>query len=800
MINSKQIIGGVAGTILGLAGLGYYWLVRRPLPPTQGRFVLRGLQDRVEIIRDRWGVPHIHARNIHDAIFAQGFAHAQDRLWQMDFQRRLADGRLSEVLGAQTIEIDRWMRVLGLGRVGRQHAQLSDPEIQGYMQAYADGVNARIAQGRLPLEFQLLGYTPEPWRASDPLAWFKVINFGLSVNWELELLRSQLIYRLGAALAAELEPDSDHWPHCLPPEVEAERLGLSALQRADAWRRYMGPTGHQGIGSNNWVVAGWRTASGKPLLANDMHILMNTPCIWYENHLRDDQFSLTGISLAGVPGVVSGHNGRVAWGFTNGCGDVQDLYIEQLRETPAGGVEAAYRDQWTPAEVRQEVIHVKGQAQPVVERVIVTRHGPIINALTPTEAEHPLALRWTSYEMSQTARGFFRMNRAQNCAEYHAALEDFSELVLNAVYADVEGNIGYTFAGRLPIRARGDGSVPVPGWSGEYEWEGWIPFEAWPHTMNPPQGYIATANNRVVSRAYPYHLSGDYLLGDRALRIGEMIQAKTQLTLEDMQHMQYDVVSPTARAILPFWVQVTSDDAEVQAAQALLRHWDGNLQADSAPAAIYAICLRQLLRLLLQERLGALTERYLGKGPLPQMMEFSYFGQRALAWIQLILPQPDNHWFNLGGGEQRDDVLRLAWRAALDHLKVAQGPDMARWSWGADHRLMASHVFGEMPLLDRLLSHGPYPVGGDETTVNAAWSTPYGERKVSVGAPFRFVADLGNLDACRGVMLPGNSGLIGSPHYSDQVEDWLQGRYHPMLFAPADVAAGAVSHLELTPA
>ncbi len=801
MNQTQKIAGSVAGTLAGLAGLAYYWLLRRPLPQTQGDLSLPGLTGPVEIFRDRWGVPHIYARTTRDAVFAQGFVHAQDRLWQMDFQRRVAYGRLSEVLGEQTLPVDRWLRVLGLGRSAQAHTALYDDEIQELMAAYGAGVNARMAQGRWPLEFQLLNYTPEPWQPADAIAWFKVINFSLSVNWEMELMRAQLIQRLGAALAAELEPVDERWPRIIPAEVDWSKIGVSALDSADSFRHWLGPTGQQGVGSNNWAVAGSRTASGLPLLANDMHIVLHTPALFYENHLVAADLSATGISLAGVPGIVAGHNERVAWGFTNGFADVQDLFVEHLRETADGGVEVEFRGEWRAAEVRLERIKVRGRTEPEIERVIVTQHGPIINALVPHEMEEPLALRWSSYEPSHVARGSFQMLRARTAQEFHAAMEDFSELVLNAVYADVDGNIGYTLAGRVPVRAQGDGSVPVPGWTGEYEWLGWIPFAHRPHWLNPARGYIATANNRVVGPEYPYHLSVDFLIGDRALRIGELIEAGSNLTAADIQRMHYDVLSPTARAIRPYLAAIISHDPELQAAARLLAEWDGTLSAESPAAALYEACVRHLLYSLLHPKLGPFCERVMGKGPMPQFVEFSFFGQHALVWLQNKLADPHYHWFDLGQGQTRDDVLRLALRAAVDQLKARQGPVIRRWTWGAQHQVVAAHVFGEVKVLDRWLSHGPYPVGGDETTVGAAWGNPHSaERHVSVSAPFRFVADLSNLNRCWGVLLPGNSGLRGSPHYSDQVQAWLEGVYHPMLFAREDVEAGAVNCLRLLPA
>jgi penicillin amidase len=809
MTKRWSTISATLGAVAGLLGAGYYWLLRRPLARTRGTLQLTGLQNKVEIIRDRWGVPHIYAENSHDLAFAQGFVHAQDRLWQMDFQRRLVAGRLSEVMGEQTVPVDRWIRILGMRRVVEQEVALIDADIRADVEAYAAGVNARIAQSRLPVEFTLLRYKPEPWTVADSLSWNKMMSWTLSVNWETEILRAQLIARLGPERAAELEPDYfDRWPRIVPPGVDYSVIGSAALERAKASRPFTGPPACAGLGSNNWVLASSRTAIGAPLLANDMHLPLGLPCIWYENHLVCNDLNVTGITLPGIPWVVSGHNGHVAWGFTNGFPDVQDLYMERLRHIDGGGVQYEYLGEWLDAEVIGEEIRVKG-GETVIEKVVITHHGPIINALAPdligsgsTEPTdvQPLALRWTSLEPDTMTQALYGMNRARNCIEFREALRHWAAPIQNMVYADTKGNIAYSFPGKVPVRARGDGQVPVPGWTGEYEWTGYIPFEELPHLYNPPSGYVATANNRVVGDDYPHYIGREYTMGDRAQRIVELIDAQDQVDAAYVQRMQFDLVSPSARVVTGYLGRLEVDDAELTPVVEMMRDWDGELAANSPAAAVYQVFMRRLIILALSDKLGDLTIRYAGKGPTPVLAEGSMFGARAWEWVQKTLTEPDSHWFDLGNGETRDDVMRLALRETVDFLKAELGPEISYWGWGKLHTLTYAHVLGRVKPLDKLFNRGPYPLGGDGTTV---WSTATSRYDLScedvIGPPFRFIADLGDLRNSLGLLAPGQSGQPGSKHYDDQVQAWFTGEYHPMLYAREDVEREAETRLQLVP-
>ncbi len=822
-------------------------------PKLQGNLHLEGLRASVEVIRDRWGVPHIYARDVHDLLFAQGFVHAQDRLWQMDFQRRVVAGQLAEVLGPAALPSDRGMRILGLRRVAEVEVGLLNTDARAEMEAYTIGINTYIAHQPLPVEFMLLRYRPEQWTLVDSLSWAKMMSWGLSANWEAELLRAALIERLGPALAAELEPPPPaHWPTVMPrqdtPDRHAERSDSSSsvaatVQRSISSRESPGsaakdldcadgdsadlPPSGSAPGSNNWVVAGWRSATGMPLLANDMHLAISAPAIWYENHLICPDLNVTGVTFPGIPYVVAGHNGRVAWGFTNGYPDVQDLYMERLRRMDDGHVQYRYRDAWLDAEVRNEVIRVKG-SEPLTEEVIVTRHGPIINALAPGLAaaltptlsplqtgdhdatdttaalRYPLALRWTALEPDTNIHALRAMNRARSCAEFGEALRAWASPVQNTVYADTQGDIAYSYPGRVPIRAQGEGRVPAPGWDGEHEWLGYVPFDELPHQFNPASGAIASANNRVADASFPHFLSCDFGMGDRAERIVGLLNSRSQVDLAFFRQMQLDQVSSTMRTVAGALGQLRIDDAKLAQVVTLVRRWNGRLSADSPAATVCEIFGRLMMKTILERKLGDLTERALGRGPTPALKEASVFSERTWEWLLHILTLPHSDWFDLGHGERRDDVMLIALRRTTaylhDRLGPAQPPYFEAWAWGRLHTITFGHLAGRVPALSRHFNRGPYPLGGDGNTLWATGNglTPAASASV-VGPPFRFIADLGDLDHCLGLLAPGNSGRPASPHYDDQIDAWFAGDYHPMLYARQDVEREAAAKLLLQP-
>ncbi len=805
---SKRVgsIAAILGAFSGLAGLGYYWLFQRPLPKAKGRLALAGLEAPVDILRDRWGVPHIYAQSSGDLFFAQGFVHAQERLWQMDFHRRLVAGRLSEILGAVSLPLDRWMRTLGLQRAAAAQQNTVDALSRQVLESYAAGVNTQIQsasrKSSLPVEFLLLHYQPEPWTVLDSLGWAKMMAWNLSVNWETEILRARLIARLGPEKAAELEPlDFEQGPRVIPPGIDYSCIrGEATLRRTAEVQKFTGPTARNGLGSNNWVISPALSETGMPLLANDMHLGLTAPAIWFENHLAGGGFNVSGVSFPGVPGIIAGHNEHVAWGFTNGFPDVQDLYVERLRRTETGRVQYLYQGQWEEAQVIHERIRVKGGPE-VTEEVILTRHGPIINSLAPDFTEAPLALRWTALEPDTMVRALVEMNRAGDCLEFREALRHWAVPIQNTVYADTQGNIGYSFPGKVPIRKKGDGRVPIPGWTDEYEWVGYIPYEELPHLINPPQGYIVTANNRVVGDDYPYFLGYDHVSSNRARRITEMIAEKEKISPADIRRMQVDQVSPAARGIVAALQDLHTDDPHLATVLRRLQAWDGVLSPQSMEAAVYEIFVPRLIRSLLDRPLGdELAACYAGKGVTPGLSELSLLGERSREWLHKILAEPGCPWFDLGDGCTREEILLDVLQESIDVLKRQLGEAPDGWAWGRLHRLTFNHPLGSVKPLNRLFNRGPYPIGGDFDTVWASGSSLYDINSHQIiGPPFRFIADLSDWNRSLGIVVPGQSGHPGSRHYADNIQPWFRGEYHPMLFDRAEVEKNTVARLVLEP-
>jgi len=794
-------------------------LGRRRAPKEEGRLELKGIQQPVEIVRDRHGVPHIYACDRHDLLFAQGFVHAQDRLWQMDFQRRLASGRLAEVLGRAALDFDRWVRTLAFSRTARREVELLEPEVKADFASYSRGVNAVIEGSRrdnpLPLEFGLLGYEPEPWAIPDSLGWVKVVAWLLSVNWEAELLRTILVKRLGPEVACSLEPFDSDSPYELPEELwpAGEQVDDEGMVRLwSTVRRVLGPGVREGVGSNNWVVSGERTVTGRPILANDMHLAMTIPAVWHENHLVLDEsggrsgkepgdgFNAVGVTFPGVPYVVSGRNESVAWGFTAALCDVQDLFVERMR-AGSGGLEYEYRGDWLPVDVREETIKVRGLPARETHEILATRHGPIINSLAPEESgPQPLALRWSALDPGPLANVLPRLVRAGTCADVREALQLWTSPVVNVLYADGEGHIEFQMAGDVPQRMRGDGRLPVPGWTGEYEWAGYVPFDELPHRADPPEGYLLTANDRVVGEDYPHCLGHEFAMKDRATRIEELLQAGGRVSVEFMQAMQLDQVSPTARRIASLVGRLRPVHPVAARAAKMLRLWNGDMRPGSPEAALYSVFVERLLRRLLGTELGALTERFLDRGPTPLLGEWSVLGQKSYEWLRRELEDGESRWMRKvsgasGPGELVAAVLVEAW----EELTKTQGQDPGRWEYGRLHMHWFVHFLGTVEPLAPLFNRGPYPIGGDGTTI---WASPARQQDPSatrVGPPFRFVTDLGDPRESYGVLAPGESGSVSSPHYDDQAKAWLAGEYHRMPLTRDEVEAAAKARLHVEP-
>src|SRR5438477_6661614 len=578
---------------------------------------LKGLTGPVEIVRDRWGIPHISAREPLDAYFGQGFCHAQDRLWQMELTRRLASGRLSEVFGKEALDVDRFQRRVGLHRAAQHEWQTARADLVDILRAYAAGVNAwldgLVSAKKLPVEFVLARFQPEPWEPIDTLAFARYLAYSQSPNWESELVRSRLIARVGYTAAASLEPDvwrpdSDALPRLEdwgPPEMP-ERGELPPLELTG------GP-----LASNAWAVSGSRSSTGKPLLANDPHMFPRFPSVFYEAHLAaGGELNVAGGSVPGAPGILIGHNRHIAWGITASMADVADLYVERL--DPGDGRRTAFAGRWEAGTLVRETIAVKG-AQPWVEEVLITsRHGPLLTPTPSIADEHrPLALRTTVLEASSATSAMLHINRAKSWDEFRAAASRWGTPAMNLTYADVDGNIGYQLVGCVPIRERGEGLVPSPGWSGQYEWRGTIPFDELPSAFNPPDGLWASANHNIAKKS-KHFFTREFIDSSRYRRIRQVLESKEKHSAVDFGALQADEVSLPARRIAALLVAQLSPTGRMERlAIEELRAWDGRVSADSVAASIYEVFRNELIRARHAAAVGDLLQALLGVGPHP---------------------------------------------------------------------------------------------------------------------------------------------------------------------------------------
>lgn len=800
--------------ILALLAVGgfflyvYWWLVQRPMPKLDGELILSILDEPVEILRDRHGVPHIYARSRADLFRAQGFVHAQDRLWQMEQNRRIAQGRLAELFGEAALDADRFSRIVGFWRAAQAELPTLDPEVLQVLTWYVEGVNAYIQSrpGRLAAECNLLRFTPEPWTPVDVLAFAKMMGWSLSINWESELTRLRLLKLLGPIRAAELEPD---YPGENPiileglGSQEVTRLlntGGLLLNEYEKLRQWLG-TMEGGQGSNSWVLAPKRSLTRRPLLANDPHLAVQIPGAWYENHLSCPDLEVSGVSFAGGPGVVIGHNEHIAWGLTNACVDVQDLYVE--RPHPTDPTRFAHGEGWEQAQVIEEEIRIRRRTTPHVERVVVTRHGPLITGLLGDRAEVPLSLRWVGHGPGRLFRSLLRLNQARNWAEFQEALADWSVPAQNVTYADVEGNIGYVLAGQIPRREVNLGLVPAPGWDPTYEWDGYIPAEELPRLYNPPSGVIVTANNKMIGDDYPYFLGVEFFPGWRAARLEELLQKKERYTVRDMEEMQMDTVSKYAAALTPWLTLIDTEDSWERVAINYLRRWDFRMDTDSPAALIFHYTLLYLLQLTFGDKLGAAAEGYLGMAtnPLFQINGFMLRAESRL--VQLLNEAEESIWYMeaaSGRPRRRDELLKEALGRAVRHIRRELGDNIRRWHWGRVHQVRYVHPLGSVRLLRGIFNRGPFPVGGDGVTPNQTRHAPkLPPGLVQIAASYRQVLEVGVWDQAQTVTATGQSGHPLSEHYDDQIPMWREGVYHKMPWQRAAVEKAAQYRLILQP-
>lgn len=810
--------------VLAAAAAGLLWL-RTSLPIETGELALPGLNAPVTLERDERGIPFITAASEHDAYFALGFAHAQDRLFQMDVMRRAAAGRLAQVLGPAALPHDRLMRTLGLYRLAEANfVRLSDPA-RAALQAYAQGVNAYLQthRGAWPPEYYLLGMRPEPWRPADSLAWARLMALRLSGNWREELLRARLPLRLTPGQIDDLWPA---YPEGAPAGVTANST-LAAPERAragspldgidrrllarifDSAAAVLAPLPETASASNCFAIDGRHTRSGKPLLANDPHLPFEAPGVWYLVRIELPGHVWAGATAPGVPFLVLGHNGRVAWGMTTTHSDTQDLFLERV--DPADPARYLTPDGPRPFKVREEVIHVRGEAD-VRLTVRETRHGPVVsdalrgpipglpaepgrrqlpdpNSSALPSPEYVMALADTELrEDDRTAEALYRMNHAADAADFKTALADFDSPQQNITFSDAGGAIGFVAAGRVPIRARGNGMAPVPGWTGEYDWTGTIPFAALPQVSNPASGWIVTANHRIVGPSYPYLLTARWPSYYRALRLEQLLDARTDLDADGAAAIQLDTVSTAARDLLPLLLRVPPKGPREAKALALLAAWNGAMDRDRPEPLVYSAWIVALTRAVAADELGPLFDAFRMPDPM---------------FLRLVLTDRQE-WCDdvtTPGRETCADTVAAALETALSGLTAKFGPDMPKWRWGAAHRaLFVNRVLGRLPLLGPLADPRIETDGDDDTPNRGTYmaTDPAAPFTHVHGAGMRAIYDFADLDRSVFTLTPGESGNVFSGHYGDTLRGWRDGVYFRLGPAP-EGPAGALETLRLLP-
>ena len=773
--------------------------LQNALPDVTSTLKLPGLEKPVEVCRDRWGVPHLRAENEHDAFFAQGFVMAQDRLWHMDYDRHRALGRWAEFAGPGALPEDRMMRRFRIEQAARMDMEVTSPAARDMLAAYSGGVNAFLASTRtLPAEYSLLQASPEPWEPWHCLAVYKVRNM-LMGTFEMKLWRLRLALGLGAERAAAL---FDGYPQgdlvTVPPGETYDGPPLSCLDELAGAAAACNWLGEVDAGSNAWVISGDRTASGLPLVAGDSHRALDTPNVYYQVHMACPSFRVSGYALPGVPGAPHfSHTGYVAWGMTHGYADYQDLFIERFRVRD-GALEYAWQDDWCPAEISHETLNPRGAA-PETLQVVATRHGPIIAG--DPHAGHGLAFSHPGTNSGTPwANTLYDLLLARSADEAEEALRPWTEPVNNFVYADVHGDYGYRYRGRIPIRPMANAWAAVPGWDGEHEWQGTIPFEDMPQTRNPAAGYVVTCNQGVTTADYPYYIN-TYFGGDnRARRVTARLQelAPGAASVADMAAVHADRLSPPAQVCLQVLAQTPppEDPAVVEARDRLLA-WDCRMDRDSVAATIYAALRACWLEEVLRTALGPFADEAIGTdgigrgGPTHALLLYG----RAVRAMAANDPAP------LPPGQTWQQFMEVALQSAVADLRQRLGDDMHAWQWRTLHRTRPQHPLSRVfPENAELLNPPQVAAGGDGDTPQQGGSWTPDRFVLTALSVNRYIHDPADWRRSRWIVPLGASGHPGSPHYADQAALWADVETIPQLWEWDDINAAAETRQQLLPA
>jgi penicillin G amidase len=778
------------------AFIAFRVVTRRALPDYNKDLTLKGLQSEVVILRDKYAIPHIYAENEHDLYMATGYTMAQERLWQMDFLRRVTQGRLSEIFGEGFINADYLLRLLRYQDKSEKIMKESDPSVISCLQAFSDGVNQYIQDHlkNLPVEFTLLGYKPEPWEPVHSLNLIGYMGWDLKSGWS-EIIFDEIRQHVDSALYKELLPRIEGQKSVVFfGDTAKKRKGLiSSLLMESKALNEMGADIFDG--SNNWAVSGTRSVTGKPLLANDMHLGLSIPGIWMQMHeVIPGKLNVTGLVLPGQPLIICGHNDSIAWGMTNTFVDNLDFYEEKLN--PADSNQYEYEGEWKEFKMVKEKIKVKGGKE--VDRVLqFSHHGAVVSGFKDFPGK-TVSMHWVGDEPSNEMQTVYNLNRANNWTDFTNALRTFKAISQNIVYADVNGNIGLFCAAGVPIRKRDAVIAILPGWTSEYDWQGFVPFEKLPYLYNPAGGFVASANNKTTGNDYPYHIGTWYCLPSRYDRITELLNAKEKYSIEDFKSIQLDQHSKMAEKYMPALLRAIGSEQDFTGTQkqaaGILKEWNCDMKADAAAPLLFESIYLQTIRNLYDDEMGdKLGGEFLEIIQASRLSTDQIWQKGASLWTDDINTPAIKESFS--------DILLKSFKETVDSLTNEFGPDVSQWQWGKLHQLTLAHPLSKVAILNKMLklNRGPFPVGGSFHTVSP-YSYPFEKPFLcDHGSSHRHIFDVSNWDNSLTVIPTGNSGIPASPNYCDQTQLYINGQYHPDPFSRQAVEAITMYRMKFTP-
>lgn len=798
MKNWLKITIGIILSILIITVIGgfiLFNLLKNSLPEYSDEFVTDKIINSVSIYRDDFAIPYIFAQTEKDVAFTIGYVHSQERLFQMDLMRRSGQGRLSELFGNRTILFDKMFRIIGIERIAKRMYENANPKTKEMLKAYADGVNYFIEKNKnnWGIEFDILNYEPEKWKPEHSMIIVRMIAWGLNISWWTDIAFTNISQKIGIEKTNEILPDYDeNFPTIIPSELKNyPEISLNLIEVDKAFRSFIGFNGTH-IGSNNWVVNGMKSKTGKPIIANDPHLAHQSPGVWYLLSIHSPLWNATGVTFPGVPGIVIGKNEFIAWTVTNVMADDADFYIEQFDSTNS---KYLFNNQWLPLNIIKDTIKVKDSAD-VVIKIKSTHRGPIISDIhlynemfssnssdLSNHRQTNISMRWTGNDVSDEYYAYYLINHSKNWNEFKSALKYFTVPGQNFVYADKEGNIGYYCAVKLPIRDFNNPSFIYDGTTDKYDWKGFVPFDELPSLFNPKDNYIATANNKTIEN-YKYHISNIWEPPSRIQRITELINSKQKLSVNDYEKMQMDFVSPYAKDVTKFIIDAFKNikitDKNLQITLQLFENWNYEMDKYSQLPTIYVMFLDKLLKNILLDELGENL-----------FYEYCFIANVPYRLITKMLKENNSGFFdnkNTSNIEMRDEIIRKSLSDALDELEKNFGDNIADWQWGNLHKVTFNHFFsGENKMVDKTINIGPFPIGGDGTTI---FNTEYpfyslknekqnleNKFKNVLGPSMRFIYDFSNENECLFILPTGESGHPLSPHYKDMTNLWFNGKY-----------------------